>query len=84
MEATAPSFGWKYRVVEKAGATIKSKVVKSNPWALVMCQKIDCSTCIMSTKKIECKKRNIVYETECLTCRDNPKSEGFIYVGRVS
>ena len=32
IDSMAPSLGWKYRVVEKAGATIKSRVCRSNPW----------------------------------------------------
>ena len=84
VDTMAPSFGWKYRVVEKAGATLKSKLVKSNPWALDMCRQVDCNPCCMSSKKIECKKRNLVYETECVKCRDDSQSSGFIYVGETA
>ena len=37
MESMAPLFGWKYKIMEKAGASIKSRVTRSNPWALEMC-----------------------------------------------
>ena len=36
MDEMAPSLGWKYRIVEKSGLSIKDKVTKSNLWSLEM------------------------------------------------
>ena len=43
MDSMAPSLGWKYRIVEKAGTPIIGKVSKSNPWILDMCRDSMCA-----------------------------------------
>ena len=78
IDSMAPSLGWKYRVVEKAGASIKSRVCRYNPWADIMCTDLNCLPCTMSEKQVDCKRRDLVYEVECITCKESP---GFIYVG---
>ena len=69
MDEMALSLGWKYKIVEKSGVSIKDKVCKSNPWSLEMCD--GCLPCSMAGKPIECRKRNLVYETWCKDCEKN-------------
>ena len=80
MDEMAKSLGWKYKIVEKAGVSMKDKVSKSNSWSLEMCE--GCLPCSMAGKPIECRKRNLVYETRCKQCE---KVEmGFVYVGETA
>jgi hypothetical protein len=67
--------GYRIKIVEKAGQKLVDILHKANPWAGTDCNREGCLLC--KTKRDEglvnsqdCKKRNCVYETECLTCRD--------------
>ena len=82
MDKLAVNLGWKYKIVEKAGVSIKHKVSKSNPWALDMCE--GCLPCKMAGKKLECRKRNLVYETACKSCENDPNKKNFVYVGETA
>ena len=53
------------KVVEKRGKTIKSILQKSYPLQNDKCRKEDCVIC-KNYKKVNCKARGIVFETECL------------------
>ena len=81
IESVAPQLGWKFKVVEKAGISIKAKIVKSNPWAVDMCGEENCNPCRMAGKPIECRKRNLVCETRYINCEVNSNSKKFVYVG---
>ena len=59
MHSLAPTLGWKFRVVEKAGVSVKDKLTKSNPWSKEMCRDANCEPCLLSEKPLECRKRNI-------------------------
>ena len=58
---------------------------KSNPWEATDCNRDDCRFCKSGDEKMigKCKKRNIVYETECMICKgemgeaDGREREGF-------
>ena len=67
--------GYRIKIVERGGQKLVDILHKANPWAGQDCTREGCLLC--KTKKEECltnsqdcKKRNLVYETECLTCRD--------------
>ena len=58
------------KLVERTGEKITEILHKSNPWEAVNCGRDDCAFCKSSNEKLigKCKKRNVVYETECLIC----------------
>jgi hypothetical protein len=65
--------GYRMKIVERGGSKLVDMLHKANPWAGEDCQRDRCLLC--STKKDEgkensqdCKRRNCVYETTCLTC----------------
>ena len=66
--------GYKLKIVERGGTKIVDMLHKANPWAGQDCERKKCLLC--TTKKEEdrqnsqdCRKRNCVYETTCITCR---------------
>ena len=47
----------------------------TNPWGPQDCTRRDCVTCNQNDeKKIDCRKRNILYESECVLCREVKKA----------
>ena len=78
----ADGLGGKFKIVENAGIAVKSKVSKSKPWALELCS--GCDPCTSAGKPIECRKRNIVYETRCKACEGEKEKKGFVYVGEIT
>ena len=74
--------GWKVKVVEKSGTSIKQMLHKSNPWASVRCEREDCFPCKTGDDKADCHKRNILYESFCVIC--NEKGIEKVYVGESS
>ena len=71
--------GEKVKIVEKGGRTLKNTLHKSNPWTGGFCGRKDCLPCMTGDEKGDCMKRNIVYETNCIRCKENGKES--IYVG---
>ena len=65
------------RVVEKTGKKLVDIIHKSNPWEAVDCNREDCMFCKGGNEKLvgKCKKRNVVYETECLICKEEEGGE---------
>ena len=66
----------KMKIVERAGIKLQDILTRSNPWKGQDCLRPNCLLCL--TKKRteknqtqECMKRNLVYETRCLTCENN-------------
>jgi hypothetical protein len=60
-------------IVERGGTKLVDMLHKANPWAGQDCGRLRCLLC--TTQKDEgrknsqdCKKRNCVYETYCMTC----------------
>ena len=41
----------------------------TNPWGPQDCTRLDCVTCNQGDK-IDCRKRNILYESECQLCKE--------------
>jgi hypothetical protein len=61
--------------VERGGTKLVDILHKANPWAGEACNRKGCLLCRTKqqegkTNGQDCKKRNCVYETMCLTCRD--------------
>ena len=66
--------GYRMKIVERGGSKLVDILHKANPWAGEDCQRKRCLLC--TTKQMEgkensqdCKRRNCVYETTCLTCK---------------
>ena len=74
-------FGWTYKIVERGGGTIASKLVRSNPWANSKCGRKMCLPCLISSKPINCTRRNLVYETFCKACGEGVGEDKYVYVG---
>ena len=67
--------GYKLKIVEKRGTKLVDILHKANPWAGQHCERERCMIC--TTKQLEAKqnsqdwkKRNCVYDTSCLTCKE--------------
>ena len=63
----------KIKLIERAGTKIQDLLTKSDPWKGSDCMRENCLLCFtkQKTEKLrtqECHKRNIVYETRCMTC----------------
>ena len=72
--------GYKMKIVERAGDSLEGLLHRSNPWSGTDCAREKCLLC--ETKKSHprignqnCKKRNVVYETWCDTCRKEEESK---------
>jgi hypothetical protein len=72
--------GYRMKIVEKGGTKMVDILHKANPWAGQDCRRARCLLCI--TKKREgktntqdCRKRNCVYETYCITCKERQDQE---------
>ena len=65
------------RVVERAGEKIEDILHKSNPWEGVNCGRKGCIFCESGEEKLvgKCKQRNVVYENECLLCKEEGKEK---------
>ena len=71
--------GFKFKVLESGGRTIKSQLQKSNPTATPGCDNLDCLACKDGRGKGgSCLKTNIQYELRCQLC---PDGDGCVYVG---
>ena len=66
--------GYRVKYVEKPGQNLGSMLVKSNPWAGMLCGQTTCLLC--ETKENTGQnlnqnlfKRNLTYQTWCNTCK---------------
>ena len=74
----------KVKIVERAGATVKKSLVKSNPFAENKCKKASCQVCKLDCK-FSCRTRETVYKITCDgTDVDGQKCEGIVYEGETS
>ena len=65
--------GFKVKVVERAGTSLKNLLPNTNPWAGAHCSRTECITCNQGAEELQnCTKRNLVYENVCLEC--NPEA----------
>ena len=72
--------GTKLKIVERTGVKLVDLLTRSNPWQGYDCTRLNCLLCYTKsqTEKLktqECNKRNLVYETRCLTCEDEARQE---------
>ena len=68
--------GYRVRITEAAGAPLGLLLPSTNPWGPQDCNRLDCITCSQGDeKRIDCRKRNILYESECTICNVGKKDE---------
>ena len=60
--------GMKIRIIEKAGATIKSLLQRSNPFGIMKCGHDQCKMCNQDGDD-DCRTRGCVYEYVCVDCQ---------------
>ena len=65
------SIGRKIKFVERAGTTIKSILIRNDPWNHKDCGRSKCIPCSQADQQTasNCSKRNIVYESSCSECK---------------
>ena len=66
----------KFKIVEKTGSKLEELLHKSDSWSDRDCERQDCLVCSSASeeeKRGMCRRRNVVYETYCITCYDNEK-----------
>ena len=89
--------GYKIRITESAGTPLSMVFSSTNPWGSQECGRHDCVPCQQQDKvRINCRKRNILYESECEICdkerkgKDGKSAKDFqldgqgVYVGESS
>ena len=87
--------GFKMKVAERGGTTLKELFPLNNLWDGAKCEREDCPPCNQGTEEQQnCFKRNLVYESICLLCNPGAGSKGLlkeqntevpsIYVGETS
>ena len=63
MKRLAPVVGFNIKIVERAGATLKSSFPLANLWEDTKCGRDDCSPCEQEADKIiPCYRSSLVYE----------------------
>ena len=59
--------GYRIRIIESAGTPMGMLLPSTNTWGPQDCTRKDCVTCNQNDEKnIDCRKRNILYESECV------------------
>ena len=84
--------GYRVRVAESAGTPLGMLMPSTNPWGNADCGRSDCVPCAQQDeKRMNCKKRNILYENRCTLCNKADQKDGLflkdgkgIYVGESS
>ena len=75
-EEIARLTGYKVKIVERAGMKVQGILHKSNSWADELCEREDCPICVREGGG-QCKKRNVVYKTTCLACKEEGKEASY-------
>ena len=89
-EEAGVTTGYRIRMTESAGTPLSLLLPSTNPWGPQDCGRGDCVTCHQGDdRRIDCKKRNILYESECTVCAETDKEEvekdgKGVYVGESS
>ena len=84
---------YKVRIAESAGDALGMLMPSTNPWGPMDCGRQDCIPCGQDDeKKLDCRKRNILYENVCQVCnqkdgkerKDAQKDGKGVYIGESS
>ena len=63
----------KIKIVERAGEKLVDLLHRSDAWSNRDCNRLDCLPCKSAGEeglKGACKRRNVIYETYCITCQE--------------
>ena len=67
--------GFRIKIVERAGTSLRNTLPNTNPWAGAHCSRNDCTTCNQGLEELpDCTKRSLVYKSVCADC--NPEARG--------
>ena len=66
------------RFVERGGVSIAALLCRSNPWREQKCKRANCQIC-RGGKGGECHVESVVYQVECLRCKEALKRR--VYIG---
>ena len=62
----------RFQEAESAGTPLSMLLPSTNPWGPQDCTRLDCVTCNQGDeKRINCRKRNVLYESECILCMES-------------
>ena len=62
MKRLSPSLGFKIKIVERNGSSLRSKFPLSNLWEGTKCGRQDCTTCNQGGEKLlPCTKTSVLY-----------------------
>ena len=72
--------GDRIKIVERAGKKLEDLVSNKDPWKGADCGRSNCFLCntkILTGKnlKVDCTKRNIIYEIKCISCEERALEE---------
>ena len=69
--------GFRVKVVERTGTSLRSSMPNTNPWAGGHCTRVECVTCNQNAEeKPACTKPNLVYENICVKCNPDAVKKG--------
>ena len=81
---TFKNAGFKVKVIERSGCTVKNALTKSNPFKQNGCNDPSCEVCAIDTD-IHCKSRDVLYKISCAgQDDDNKPCSGISYIGETS
>ena len=79
----ARATGYRIRMVELSGSKLCHLLPNTNPWSGNDCGRVNCVLCSQGgEKRIECKRRNILYESECVMCNPEESKEKEVDLGK--
>ena len=69
--------GFRVKVVERAGASLRNTFPNTNPWRGEHCSRGECVTCNQTAEeRPACTQRNLVYENICTECNPEALKKG--------
>ena len=69
--------GFRVKVVERSGTSLRNLMPNTNPWAGSHCSRTECTTCNqVGEVKPDCTRRNLVYENICNDCNPGAVKKG--------
>ena len=74
-----PLLGFRIKVVERTGKSLRNLMPNTNPWAGEHCSRLDCVTCNQECEaRPDCTKRSLVYENICTVCYPGARRTGVL------
>ena len=81
-EKLSGATGWGTKIVEKPGTPLLRKFIKTSGMEAGCIRGNDCKTCKGSGTK--CMMKNVVYQVDCKSCKQDSKTVGATYIGESS